>query len=83
MDYILVRKILEFVEKNRRPDGRQMVLCLDGFTDDEIQYHASLCVEEGLFTKLKGPSYIYPIELTAQGHSKLVELRKNAATGCR
>ena len=83
MDYILVRKILEFVEKNRRPDGRQMVLCLDGFTDDEIQYHARWCVEEGLFTKLKNAPDIYPIELTAQGHRKLGELRKNAATGCR
>ena len=68
MDYILVREILEFVEKNRRTDGRQMALCLDGFTEDDIQYHARLCSQEDLFTRLKGPTVVYPIELTARGH---------------
>ena len=83
MDYILVREILEFVEKNRRPDGRQMDLCLDGFTEDDIQYHARLCSQEDLFTRLKGPTVVYPIELTAKGHRKLAELRKNAPCSCQ
>ena len=30
MEYILVREILEFVEKNRRTDGRQMAFALTG-----------------------------------------------------
>ena len=77
MNHILVREILEFVEKNRRSDGRQIALCLDGFPDDEIQYHARLCAQDDLFTMLKGPTVVYPIELTAKGHRRLSELRKN------
>ena len=79
---VLLREILEFVEKNRRADGRQMALCLDGWTDDEIQYHARLCVQEDLFSRLKGPTIVYPIELTARGHKKLAELRKNDPLTC-
>ena len=75
MDNILIQEILEFVEQNRRPDGRHMSLCLEGYTDDNIQYHARLCVEDGLFTKLGGPTDIYPIELTSAGHRRLRELR--------
>ena len=77
MDYILLREILEFVEKNRRPDGQRMALNFGEFTDDDIQYHARLCAQEEFFTILKGPTVIYPIELTAKGHRKLAELRKN------
>ena len=77
MNHILVREILEFVEKNRRSDGRQITLCLDGFTDDEIQYHARLCAQDDLFTMLKGPTVVYPIELTAKGHRRPSELKKN------
>ena len=83
MDLILVREILEFVGKNRRTDGRQMSLCLDGFTEDDIQYHARLCSQEDLFTRLKGPTVVYPIELTARGHKKLAELRKNDPLSCQ
>ena len=83
MDYILMREILEFVEKSRRTDGRQMSLCLDGFTDDDIQYHARLCSQEELFTRLKGPTVVYPIELTAKGHKKLAELRKPGPCSCQ
>ena len=43
MDFILLREILEFVEKNRRSDGRHMSLNFGEFTDDDIQYHARLC----------------------------------------
>ena len=77
MNHILVREILEFVEKNRRSDGRQIALCFDGFTNDEIQYHARLCAQDDLFTTLEGPTVVYPIELTAKGHRRLSELRKN------
>ena len=45
MDYVLVRDIHEFVEKNRRADGRHISLCLDGYTDVQTQYHARLCAE--------------------------------------
>ena len=83
MDYVLIREILEFVEKNRRSDGRQISLCLKGYTDDEVQYHARLCVEAGLFTILKGPTVIYPIELTLEGHRKLAELRDNDPQSCK
>ena len=83
MDYILVREILEFVEKNRRTDGRQMTLCFDGFTDDDVQYHARLCSQEEFFTRLKGPTVVYPIELTAKGHKKLAELRTNDPLSCQ
>ena len=83
MDNILIREILEFVDKNRRQDGRQLALCFDAYTDDEVQYHARLCVEAGLFTKLKGPSVVYPIELTLAGHRKLGELRENDPGNCR
>ena len=68
--------MLEFVEKTGALNGRQMALCFDGWTDDEIQYHARLCDQEGLFTRLKGSTVIYPIKLTAKGHRKLAELRK-------
>ena len=78
-----MREILEFVEKNRRTDGRQIALCLDGFTNDDIQYHARLCSEENLFTRLMGPTVIYPIELTAKGHRKLAELRNNDPSSCQ
>ena len=82
MNYILIREILEFVEKNRRPDGRQIALCLKGYSDDETQYHARLCVDAGLFEKLNGPTVVYPIELTLEGHRKLAELRENDPTSC-
>ena len=83
MDDILMRGILEFVEKNRRADGRQMALCLDGFTEDDIQYHARLCSQEEFFTRLKGATVVYPIELTAKGHKKLAELRKPGPCSCQ
>ena len=76
MDNNLIREILEFVAKNRLPGGRHMALCLEGYTDDDIQYHARLCDEAGLFTRLKGPSIIYPSELTLAGQRKLRELRE-------
>ena len=82
MDNILIREILEFVNKNRRSDGRQIALCLSGYTDDDIQYHARLCVEASLFTKLQGPTVIYPIELTLAGQRKLQELRDNDPHKC-
>ena len=83
MNYILIKEILEFVEKNRRSDGRQMALCLNGYTNDEIQYHARLCDEAGFFTRLRGPSTIYPIELTLAGHRKLEELKDNDPCSCK
>ena len=83
MDNILIREILESVEKNRQPDGRPMTLLLDGYTDDEIQYHARLCVEAGFFTKLGKAAVIYPIELTMAGHRKLRELRDNDPRNCQ
>ena len=82
MNYILLREILEFVEKNRRSDGQHMTLNFDGFTDDDIQYHARLCAQEEFFTILKRPTVIYPIELTAKGHKKLAELRKGDPRLC-
>ena len=58
---------------NRRTDGRQLSLCLEGYTNEAIQYHARLCFEASLFTKLKGPSIVYPIELSLAGHRELRE----------
>ena len=81
MDYVLVREILEFVEKNRRSDGRHISLCLDSYADDQTQYHARLCAEAGLFMKLSGPTIVYPIELTLAGHRKLRELRERGPEG--
>ena len=34
MDKILIREILEFINKNRRSDGRHIALCLSHYTDD-------------------------------------------------
>ena len=80
MNWILVREILEFVEKNRRADGRYLDLCFNGFTNDEIQYHARLCSQEDFFIKLNNTNVVYPIELTATGHKKLAELRNKRSS---
>ena len=82
MDKILIREILEFINKNRRSDGRHIAPCLSHYTDDEIQYHARLCVEAGLFTKLQGPTVIYPIELTLAGQRKLQDMRDTDPSKC-
>lgn len=82
VDSYLIKKILKFVDNNRRPDGQKMTLCIEGYGHDDVQYHARLCVDAGWFRRLQGPVEVYPIELTYSGHQKLQQLQNQGPGTC-
>ena len=77
MNNVLIKEMLEFVKREGHEDGRHLSLCIPGYSDNQIQYHARLCVQGGFFTHLKGPTTLYPIELTLTGHRKLRQLQQS------
>lgn len=73
-DMDLVREILLRLEMQKEPHSR-MNLEIEGFTEEEVAYHAQIMEEAGLIETMQGHTVgffrVYPTRLTWAGHDFL------------
>ena len=79
-DMELIHKILGWAEVNAT-GGAQPIGPINGYTDQQVQYHIQLCGEAGYLrvqdmSSLAGSEF-YIIQLTWRGHEELARARRN------
>ena len=75
-DMALIKAILKFVECNGT--GADSPLTLPEFpqyTDEQVQYHATLCVQAGYIEHVGSQAGVFPTLLTWDGHEALDRMR--------
>lgn len=83
-DMDLVRKLLVYIEEEERADGRNgLMVSIEGYSDQEVEYHLRLLVGAGLVTTALADDgevdflSTWPTGLTWEGHDFLEAARND------